>query len=239
MPYTTEAKGTPGTLEYRLFFKKDDAPISPWHDIPLVADAASHTYNMVVEIPRGTAAKLEISTDEPGNPIKQDTKNGKLRFIADVNGCTGYVVNYGAFPQTWEDPSFVHPDTNCKGDKDPLDVCEIGSQAAQAGDVRAVKVLGCLAMIDEGETDWKVIAIDAADPLAADLHDVADVEAKLPGFLEKLHHWFRDYKIPDGKPANHFAFEGKAKPREYTVSVLEECHEAWRRVYGEKAAAAL
>jgi inorganic pyrophosphatase len=31
-------------------------------------------------------------------------------------------------------------------------------------------------MIDDGELDWKVIAIRADDPLAAKLNDVEDVE---------------------------------------------------------------
>ena len=33
-----------------------------------------------------------------------------------------------------------------------------------------VKVLGVLAMIDEGETDWKVIAIDVNDPDAKNMN---------------------------------------------------------------------
>lgn len=33
-----------------------------------------------------------------------------------------------------------------------------------------MKVLGVLAMIDEGETDWKVIAINVEDPEASDLN---------------------------------------------------------------------
>lgn len=33
-----------------------------------------------------------------------------------------------------------------------------------------VKALGVLAMIDEGETDWKVIVIDVNDPLAKQLN---------------------------------------------------------------------
>ena len=36
-------------------------------------------YNMVVEIPRWSNAKMEIATKEVLNPIKQDTKKGKLR----------------------------------------------------------------------------------------------------------------------------------------------------------------
>lgn len=36
-------------------------------------------------------------------------------------------------------------------------------------------------MIDDGELDWKVIAIKFDDPLAKDLNDIGDVETKLPG----------------------------------------------------------
>jgi inorganic pyrophosphatase len=36
------------------------------------------------------------------------------------------MFNYGAFPQTWEDPSHISQDTGKKGDNDPLDVVEIG-----------------------------------------------------------------------------------------------------------------
>jgi inorganic pyrophosphatase len=35
---------------------------------------------------------------------------------------------------------------------------------------------GVFAMIDDGELDWKVIAINAADPKAASVNDVEDVE---------------------------------------------------------------
>lgn len=41
-------------------------------------------------------------------------------------------------------------DTQCKGDNDPLDVCEIGNRVAQRGEVRQVKILGTIALIDEG-----------------------------------------------------------------------------------------
>lgn len=85
------------------------------------------------------------------NPIKQDVKKGKARFVSNVFPYHGYMWNYGALPQTWEDPSHMDPNTNCKGDNDPLDVCEIGYRVANRGEVRQVKVLGCVALIDEGE----------------------------------------------------------------------------------------
>lgn len=48
--------------------------VSPFHDIPLWADKEKGFIHMLVEIPRGQNAKLEISRDEPMNPIKQDVK---------------------------------------------------------------------------------------------------------------------------------------------------------------------
>ena len=35
---------------------------------------------------------------------------------------------------------------------------EIGLRQVQTGEIRPVKVLGVLAMIDDDETDWKVLA---------------------------------------------------------------------------------
>jgi inorganic pyrophosphatase len=36
--------------------------------------------------------------------------------------------------------------------------------------VKQVKVLGVMALIDEGETDWKLLAIDVNDPLASKMN---------------------------------------------------------------------
>lgn len=79
---TTRPSGTPGTLGYRVhfFYRNSDGTekqISPWHDIPLRNPDTS--YNFICEIPKWTRAKFEIATDEPFNPIKQDTRNGVLR----------------------------------------------------------------------------------------------------------------------------------------------------------------
>lgn len=77
----------------------DAGPISPMHDIPLYADEANKILNMVVEIPRWTNAKMEINLKETLNPIKQDVKKGKLRYVANCFPHHGYIWNYGALPQ--------------------------------------------------------------------------------------------------------------------------------------------
>ncbi|CAH0703086.1 unnamed protein product [Spodoptera exigua] len=226
--YIAEERGSAYAPDYRVFFKDESGPISPLHDIPLWADKARRLVNMVVEVPRWTNAKMEISLGEPLNPIKQDVKKGALRFVSNVFPHRGYIWNYGALPQTWENPHHVDPGTQARGDNDPIDVIEIGERVAARGDVYPVKILGTLALIDEGETDWKLLAVDARDPNADKLNDVADVEALFPGLLRATVEWFRLYKVPDGKPVNVFAFDGEAKNADFAYKVIDEVHEFWR-----------
>jgi inorganic pyrophosphatase len=228
--YTTRQIGSANTLEYRVYTEKNGVVVSPFHDIPLFANEAQTILNMVVEIPRWSNAKMEISKTESFNPILQDTKKGKLRFVRNCFPHKGYLWNYGAFPQTWEDPNSMHPETKANGDDDPLDVCEIGEAIGYTGQIKQVKVLGIMALLDEGETDWKVIVVDVNDPLASKLNDIEDVERHLPGLIRATNEWFRIYKIPDGKPENQFAFSGEAKNRRYAMEVIMECSAAWQRL---------
>jgi hypothetical protein len=48
-----------------------------------------------------------------------------------------------------------------------------------------------MALLDEGETDWKVIVVDVQDPLASKLNDIEDVERHLPGLIRATNEWFR------------------------------------------------
>ena len=93
---------------------------------------------------------MEICKELPLNPIKQDIKKGKLRYVNNVFPHKGYIWNYGALPQTYEDPAHVDGDTKAHGDNDPIDVCEIGNKVIPRGSIIRVKILGILAMIDEG-----------------------------------------------------------------------------------------
>jgi len=120
--YSTETVGEVDTESFRLKFKVESNDISPWHDIPLEGDKG---YNMLVEIPKMTKAKMEVATKEELNPIAQDIKKGKLR---DYHGPIFW--NYGCIPQTWEDPNEEHPELKVFGDDDPIDVVEIGSKVS-------------------------------------------------------------------------------------------------------------
>ncbi|GAM28669.1 hypothetical protein SAMD00019534_118450 [Acytostelium subglobosum LB1] len=223
MTITTKIVGEEGAGSFRVYFMNGDHVVSPFHDVPLWVNQQTAVANMLVEIPRGTNAKMEISTKELMNPIKQDVKDGKLRFVHDK-----YPFNYGALPQTWENPNHVHPDTGAKGDNDPLDACEIGSALGTQGQFKQVKVLGVWAMLDAGETDWKILCIDVTDPLAAQINTIEDVEKHMPGKIEEVFTFLRDYKIPDGKGPNKFAFDSKLLDKEFAVKITNETHEEWK-----------
>eukprot|EP00887_Chlorella_sp_A99_P003507 scaffold7.g3507.t1 len=220
--YNKEVKGPAESFEFRLFLKdKNGTVVSPWHDIPLYA--GDGTVNFVCEIPKESAAKMEVATDEPNTPIKQDTKKGKLRFYPyNINW------NYGLLPQTWEDPSHTNKDVDAAGDNDPVDVVEIGSKQLEQGGVYKARRGGGAWRGGGGERDGKraagIIAINVDDPKAAVVNDVEDVEREFPGEIQKVLEWFRDYKIPDGKPAN------KALNREFTWGVIEETHAFYNRL---------
>jgi len=229
MAYTHKAVDALGSEQYRLYFQRDEQLVSPFHDITLWADKEKGIANMVVEIPRGTRAKLEISKGDALNPIKQDIKKGKLRFVFDP-----YPFNYGAFPQTWENPKLKDERTQAFGDNDPLDVVEIGTKVHKTGDVIKVKILGTYAMIDAGETDWKIVAIDVTDENADKYHDCTDIPKEK---LDTVFTFLRDYKIPDGAPANEFAFKGELKNKEFARKVADETYDEWHKLITGKTPA--
>ncbi|XP_049401130.1 soluble inorganic pyrophosphatase 6, chloroplastic-like [Solanum stenotomum] len=217
--------GQPETLDYRVFFAEDSGKkVSPWHDIPL--HLGDGVFNFIAEIPKESSAKMEVATDEQYTPIKQDTKKGKLRYYP-------YNIhwNYGLLPQTWEDPSLANAEVEgAFGDNDPVDVVEIGESRAKIGQVLKVKPLAALAMIDEGELDWKIVAISLDDPRASLVNDIDDVEKHFPGTLTAIRNWFRDYKIPDGKPANKFGLGNKPANKDYALKVIMETNESWAKL---------
>jgi len=222
--YGKKDTGSFPSVEYRIFFTEGAKTISPWHDVPLYN--GDGTLNAIIEIPKESKAKMEVATDEPSTPIKQDINKGNLRdYPYNINW------NYGMIPRTWEDPKHKNDEVEGMfGDNDPVDIVEIGEKAHPMGTVIKIKALGCLAMIDDGELDWKVVCIDASDPKAALCNDVEDVEKHFPGTIDAIRTWFRDYKIPDGKPANGYGLNDECMNKEYTMKVIAETHEFYNNL---------
>ena len=67
--YTVRKNAAPNTLEHRIYVEKDGVPLSPFHDIPLYANEQQTVLNMIVEIPRWTNAKMEVSSQPCTNSM--------------------------------------------------------------------------------------------------------------------------------------------------------------------------
>merc|ERR1719487_1103640 len=219
---TSTAEFPFGHKNFAVTFKGADkvTPTSPWHDLAL--GLSGHFVNFVAEIPKGATAKLEGQKKIAHNPIMQDTKKGALRYY--TYGASFF--NYGMLPQTWEDPA-KKGFNGTVGDNDPLDVMDLSSRTCKVGEMRKVKILGDLELIDQGELDHKIIVIDAADPMAPRLRSAADIPRVMPGVLENLVDWLKMYKTTDGKEVNKLTSD-KPTSAEDAVKVVADCHESWK-----------
>lgn len=225
-----ESVGEPNTKSHMFYYRyptEDGSKlISPWHDIPLWVEKDKYV-NFICEIPKYSRKKWEIATNLKMNPIKQDIrKDGYLREYEHGD----MLFNYGALPQTWESPHHKF-EQQYKGDNDPLDALEIGVQKMEIGQVKAVKVLGVYAMIDDGEIDYKLIVIRKDDPFAEKLNSIQDIERVFPGVLIDIQNWLKIYKVKEGKGENKFGWASEAYGPKMAFNVIRQTHHYWKREF--------
>jgi 3'-phosphoadenosine 5'-phosphosulfate synthase len=226
----TKTEGKYGTTHFRLYTtaKTTGQYLSPWHSIALEGEDRD-TFNMVVEIPMFSTAKMEMNKKESKNPIMQDTKDGQPRYY--TYGVPFF--NYGFLPQTWEDDAHVDSVTGAKGDGDPIDVLEIGAGPLPMGAVVSVKILGSLELIDEGETDHKIIALRSDDPNFDAIRSLRDLEKHNPNVVARLVDWLKNYKTSDGKPQNRLRHEEPLSAEE-AKKIVYQTHQFYKTLLENK-----
>lgn len=211
----------------RIFLLKNNAKISPFHDISLYSHANRYVFPAVIEISRHNIAKYEVSLTEEYNPIKQDTRKKndqeELRFYARFP-----LFNYGMLPQTWENPFEKDESLDIEGDGDPLDIIEIGSNPVSCGSMLDVKVLGALCLIDQGQVDWKILCINNFDPLSKKVHGPHDVEKVFPGKIPAIVDWLENIKVFDGKKKN--TITGNILNADAALDIIAKGHQQWKRL---------
>lgn len=140
----------------------------------------SGNINVVVEIPSGTTEKWEVEK-KAGHLKWGDFKNGKPRVVKYL----GYPGNYGMIPRT------LLP-KELGGDGDPLDVLIIGA-AVPRGSLVAVRPIGVLTLLDNGEQDDKIIAILRDSPLEK-VATIEELQRDFKGITDIIEIWFSNYK---------------------------------------------
>ena len=241
----TKAIGKFGTSNYELFIttsqntetkendkdKSSEGIISPWHDIPL--HASKLTYNMVIEIPMYSTAKMEVTKGRKHNPIKQDLKDTVPRYYR-------YGVpffNYGMLPQTWESnrkekdekDNSNNNNNDLIGDNDPVDVIEVGGGALAMGQVVEVKIIGGFELVDEGELDYKIIALRTDYVHIERINSLSDLEHYQPQISQNLMKWFINYKLSEGKGKNKLLSDIPLNAEE-ALNIIHKTNEQYKRL---------
>ena len=144
---------------------------------------ADGNINVVIEIPKGTKGKWEVSGDDH-TKIIWEFKKGKPRTVEYLDG---YPANYGSVPRTAMPATFG-------GDGDPLDIVVLGDVLPR-GEVVKVKVLGILNLQEGDEFDGKLIAVVVGSK-EAKATSWEELNAMIPNSVDTVSDWFSGYKGP-------------------------------------------
>jgi inorganic pyrophosphatase len=177
----------------------------------LLADYSCFTSDsmvqVIIEIPVGSNEKWEFNKAN-GLIEWQLLENGEGRMIHYL----GYPANYGFIPQT-----LVPAATG--GDGDPVDVFVLGS-SMNRGSVVKVKIVGMINILDDNESDPKLLAVHADDQLF-NIHSYKMLMNKYPGVVEIIKLWLLHYK---GADRIKIVSEGDEKD---AMSYIKEAHKSF------------
>jgi inorganic pyrophosphatase len=152
--------------------------------------------NAVIEIPTGTREKWEV--DKKTGELKLQEVNGSPRIVNYLP----YPVNYGMIPQT------LLP-KELGGDGDPLDIIILGDPI-ERGKVVPCKLIGVLKLLDRGEQDDKLIAVET-NSMYAGINNLNDLDSSFVGIKDIVETWFSNYKGPGKMQSQGYADEKVAR----------------------------
>ena len=165
-----------------------------WHDVPL-GDNVPEEFNVIIEIPRGSHNKYEV-----------DKETGLIKLDRANYGPTPYPFDYGFAPQTlWEDD-------------DPLDVIVLTTNPLFPGVLVKVRPVAVMHMVDDGDSDDKIIAVPVDDLRWENTKDIEDVNSHS---IKEFTNFFETYKALKNKTVTIEGVEGKDKAKEAVLRAVE------------------
>jgi len=153
-----------------------------YYNLPSFAEEG--IVNSVVEIPSGTNKKYEY--DNTSKEFIIDQENNKDRIINFLP----YPSNYGFIPSTISNKK-------TGGDGDALDVVVI-SESLERGTVIETIPIAVLKLLDDGEKDYKIIAIPVSQDIRIiNVKSYKDLKLNYPEVISILELWFLNYNKKD------------------------------------------
>lgn len=144
--------------------------------------------NVIIEINKGSKNKYEI-----------DKETGLIMLDRAMYTTQDYPFDYGFVPQTlWDDG-------------DPLDVLVLTTYPLFPGVLVKVRPVAVVNMVDDGESDAKIIAVPAKDPRWDEVKDLKDVNKHT---IKEIEHFYKTYKNLQDKVVEINGIDGKDKAME-------------------------
>jgi inorganic pyrophosphatase len=177
-----------------------------WHDVPL-GDKAPEEFNTIIEIPKGSNNKYEI-----------DKKTGLIALDRANYSSAPYPFNYAFAPQTlWEDG-------------DALDIVVLSTFPIHVGVLVRVRPVAGMLMVDEGDNDYKVIAVPVADKRWEDTQNLKDVNKHT---IKEIQHFFETYKQLKGT-GSVIAIDG-FEEKEKAMEAIKKAVEIYKQKFPDRS----
>lgn len=168
------------------------------HELP-IGKNAPESFHVVVEIPKGSTNKYEYDEDL-----------GIFKLDRVLFSPLHYPGDYGFMPQT------------LGKDGDPLDGLVLVTNPTFPGIVIESRPIGVLEMVDNGDSDDKILCVPVDDIRFEEIQDLEDVQKHQ---LKEIAHFFEAYKHLEGKKVEIKGWHGKKRAME----IVEEAMEAYRK----------
>lgn len=143
-----------------------------WHDIDKNR-ITPEKFMAVIEISKGGKNKYEL-----------DKETGMLKLDRVLYTSTHYPANYGFIPKTYAE------------DNDPIDVLVLCQERISPLTLVECYPIGILEMLDNDESDEKIIAVPVNDPSYCNYTDISELP---PHVFDEISHFFEVYKILENK----------------------------------------
>lgn len=175
--------------------------MSDYNKLLTPGDADNGVVNAVIDIPEGSILKLEYDRDR-----------GMFTLDRVEPSIFPKPVNYGFIPQTLD------------SDGDELDILVVCAEPIPTGTYLKAKVIGIFNFEDDGEMDYKIVAVPEDDRNTGDcINSLDDLGAR---WKQKIEFHFAHYK--DLKKPGTTRVLGWGD-KEEAVKIIHECIERYQQ----------
>ncbi|HEY4502506.1 MAG TPA: inorganic diphosphatase [Candidatus Paceibacterota bacterium] len=156
-----------------------------WHDID---PGNKDEINVIIEIPKGSKNKYEI-----------DKNTGLIALDRAMHSAQDYPFDYGFVPKSYWD------------DGDALDALVLTTYPLAPGVLVRVRPVAIMEMIDDGDSDSKLIGVPTKDPRWDEVKGLEDINKHT---LKEIEHFFATYKKIQNKEVQIIGFKGKKEAQD-------------------------